>query len=252
MMAHQGINNAGRLGFWRFMRITTNSDFRNRQIASSLIKFIVSQAIKSSVDMLATSFALDQQMIQFWYKQNFLCNRIGIRKDSSTGKFSSEFVRLIATTKKEVEECHQLSLSQFSSAFFHTIRSRYLDVSPFTLIQIIIRQIANPENTQLSTNSAKKESGIDQNSCSEQEIKRYLQKARSFEMVEWHLYQCVISDLINPTPRTMDLTDQRISLLCRKILQQVSWKELVLEHGFVGKKAAQSALRESIAYICQA
>ncbi len=231
LMAFQGDLQAGNYKFWRVMRIAVQSDRQRKRIASRLIRYIEEQAMDAGVDILGTSFALTQEVIQFWYQLNFKCSRLALKKDSSTGSYPGEFMRLMNGATSAAEKSFNTALSRFDASFYYSMTASYTEFEPAILLQIIINQ-CHRETKKLSQEI-------------KSDISRYTEKARSFEMVEWQLNQLVKFCLVR-VPVKQHLPDSAKCLLIAKLLQNKSWRDVITEFEFKGKKQAQASVREAI------
>lgn len=231
LMAYQGITGAGESKFWRVMRITVMSEFQKNKIASQLICHIEQCAVDANVDLLGASYSLNPEVIRFWYKLRFKCCRLALRKDSSTGNFPGEFIKLTDAAKPAGVKCYNASLYRFETSFYYSITASYSDIKPAILLQIIKNQCHQPVR-KLLDNILK-------------EITRYTEKARSFEMVEWQLNQLVGLYFSNNNS-DQNLSEPKELLLVAKLLQNKSWSNMINEFDFSGKKQIQEAIREAI------
>ncbi len=231
LMAYQGIQKAGEFKFWRIMRIAVSPECQRKKIASRLISYIERQAASKKVDILGSSFSLYPDVIQFWYQLGFSCNRIALRKDSSTGSPPGEFIKLIDNARSKAKININAAISRFEISFYYSMSASYSEIQPEILLCIIKNQ-CHGDNAKLSTKT-------------KADITRYIEKARSFEMIEWQLSQ------LTKLYFAEDLAEQNLShsaecLLVARILQKKPWKTLVEDFEFDGKKTAQQAIRHAI------
>ena len=231
LMEYNGDVQAGEYKFWRVMRIAVQSDWQRKKIATRLIRYIEEQATDASIDILGTSFALTKEVIQFWYQLNFKCSRLALRKDSSTGSYPGEFMRLMNGATSAAEKSFNAALSRFDASFYYSMTASYAEFEPAILLPIIVNQC----HGEFKTLSQEIKS----------DISRYTEKARSFEMVEWQLNQLFIFSLTCTTIEP-NLKNSEKHLLVAKLLQNRSWQDLIIEFDFQGKKQARERVREAI------
>ena len=229
LMAHQGVINAGSLKYWRIMRIATHFQFRNDSLATHLIDHIKKEALASSVEILGTSFSLQNIVVNFWYKQGFKCNRIGLKKDSSTGELSCEFLFLAGEKTNAYNPVYSKAIASFNRSFVFYLKTNYRDIEVDVLIQVLTKQITNNTINPIH---------------SEHELIRYIEKARSFEMVEWHLSQFMEYYLASSKIKFDGLSGRQKTLAFKKVLQNATWKQVIKQLNYSGKKEASSEMRK--------
>jgi len=231
LMAYQGIAKAGELNYWRIMRIAVTPNLQNKSVGSQLITHIKKQATFNSVDIIGSSFSFDQEIGKFWYKQGFQCSRIALRKDSSTGNYPSEFLKLLKPQNKLAQSIYNQSVEHFNHSFFYSIGSAYREIST----QLILLILKNQKSISLYQ---KYEFRLN-------EVKRYSKKNRSFEMVEWELFN-FLNYQIKEKTYFFSLTVDEQYFLIAKILQKLPWKKMVTQFELQGKNEAKEMLRDSI------
>ncbi|MDQ7050091.1 MAG: GNAT family N-acetyltransferase [Enterobacterales bacterium] len=257
LMAYQGIELAGCLHYWRIIRIAVLAQFRRQNVASELIDKVKQQAKQASVDILGASYAMFQDVLSFWYHCEFQCTRIALKKESSTGSHPAEFLWLCQAQNKEH---FKQSLNQFNQSFLHALATNYRSFDPQHLQIIIDQQIAptfhnacTMEFSALSSKSLRQQSN-DRQHYNLKEVKRYIEQARSFEMVEWHLYHFVIDYWILKNS-TQNLTPWEKQILMYKLFQNKNWHSVAKRFNQQlsdtacnpSKKLAQQGLRKIIA-----
>jgi len=231
LMTYQGLEKAGKLSFWRVMRIAVTPKLQKQSIGSQLISHVEKQAITNSVDIIGSSFSFDQDIGRFWYKQEFQCSRIALRKDSSTGNHPCEFLKLLEQKNELAQSIYSQSITYFNQSFSYSIGSAYREIATPVILLIAKNQNAlfYDENFHYRT----------------QEIKRYCNKHRSFEMIEWELYNFLNLELKEKIT-IFSLSIQEQLILIAKILQQCSWQKIVRQFDLKGKNQAKEIVRNSI------
>jgi len=253
LMAYQGIEHAGQLSYWRIIRIAVTAKYRRQKIASRLVETIKQKATEKSVDILGSSFAMYPDVLEFWYHCNFSCMRIALKKESSTGSHPAEF---LYSLKQQKNDAFPRSIKQFNRSFLHSLGYNYQHLDP-VLIQIILDQQINHLATDIENQANRSKVPLAEpehsNHYSLKEISRYTEKARSFEMVEWHLYYFV-ADCWQSGNITQLLTPWEKELLIYRLFQNQPWKltakkftaELSREDCNPSKKIAQQGLRKIV------
>lgn len=231
LMAYQGIQRAGEFRFWRIMRIAVSPEFQRKKIASQLISHIEQQATNHSVDVLGASFSLSPNVVQFWYQLGFSCCRLALRKDSSTGSYPGEFTKLVDSAKSEAKTKINAAISRFELSFYYSMSASYSNIQTEILVCFLKNQC------QGQIKKLAKEI--------EKDITRYIEKARSFEMVEWQLNQ-FLEFYFTGKFAEQNLSHSAECLLVAKLLQKKSWETVITEFEFKGKKTAQEAVLSAV------
>ncbi|ETI59168.1 tRNA(Met) cytidine acetyltransferase TmcA [Marinomonas profundimaris] len=92
LLAHEGIEDAGRYRYWRISRIATHQSEQNKGLASQLLDQI-EIAAQEQCDFLSTSFAATPDVVGFWLKNGFIPVRLGTTKDQASGCYSLMMVK---------------------------------------------------------------------------------------------------------------------------------------------------------------
>jgi len=231
LMAYQGDTYAGKLSFWRIMRVAVTPEFQRKKVGSQLIQYIVNQAKENSVELLGASFSLTKEGVHFWYQLGFKCTRLALRKDSSTGSYPGEFMKPISITRTETKTSYTLAITRFQRSFYYSLSSSYAEIELSVLLTILEHQINN-DMDHLPDDILT-------------DISRYIEKARSFEMVEWQINQLILFSLTKPYYLNLN-SELTNCVLLAKSLQHKTWKTIVKDFEFDGKKTAKEAVREAV------
>ncbi len=239
LIAHQGINEAANLAFLRIMRIAVNPDYRRQGIASRLLQYIEIYAVKNGINLLGASFSLFTDVVRFWYTNGFAAVRIGVRKDSSTGSHTGEFIKLLNREDKDSKYLFDFALRKFNMSFCYLVSSSLKVVSTEILLYLGIMQ---------PNLSAINEETIEQIESSKKEIEQYFAKKRSLEMVEWQLYiwakGCLFSAFEYQSIKAQDaLSLKDYALIYAKIIQRKNWQEITTQFQFTGIKESREETR---------
>ena len=233
LMNYRGIAEAGKPSYWRIMRIAVYSTLQNQNIGSQLVSYITNKASASGIDLVGTSFALDSTIANFWYKQSFLCVRISTSRDSSTGNHTSDFLRYTNSSSDNAKTIYHTATKLFNQSLLYSISSAYRHLDVEVVTQIIKYQYNDCAHQQSINNFR------------QSEIQQYIAKRRSFEMLEWEIFNFVKSKLFSLKEHSV-LNAQQELILVAKIFQQKEWSELIDIFELTGKKQAKEAVRTAV------
>lgn len=234
LISTKGILAAGKLIYWRIMRIAVAPSLQNRSVGSEMIEYIITQAKSKNVDILGTSFALSPALFNFWNLLNFHCCRVALRIDSSTGLIPADFLQPIS---KQGVLCSEIALSQFNRSFVYSSASSYKYLDPKLLINIMFRQIAR-QYQPIYPHTIE---------AIQTEVENYINNARSFEMVEYQLLiltQHFLAINTDEVSRVLNL-----DMLFAKVYQRTSWTELSLNYSLKGKNEVTKLIKNCIQQI---
>lgn len=239
LIAHQGVTEAASLTFFRIMRIAVDSNYRRKNLASRLIKFIEDYASQQEVDLIGASFSLFPDVVKFWYSNGFAAIRIGVRKDSSTGSHTGEFLKVINNQDNSSTDLHKFSIKKFNQSFNYLVSSSLKAVATEVLLRISVMQPGLIDSNLIAQEDDK---------LFRTEIEQYLSQRRSLEMVEWQLYIMTKSILYGVykndiKTKEYDRILEDYKLIFAKIIQRKSWQEIVSEFEFTGIKQSRERTR---------
>lgn len=113
--------------YWRISRIAVNQAWQNKGIGSLLLAELAKEAKRNHIEFLATSFAANAHIVNFWQKANFVLADIGLNKDKASGEYSA--VLLKALSEHAVGALEQLHY-QVSKSFWYKLTSTHRDIEP--------------------------------------------------------------------------------------------------------------------------
>jgi tRNA(Met) cytidine acetyltransferase len=238
LMAFQGLSNAGTCKFWRIMRVAVHPNYRRNGIASRLVQLVEEFASEQFVTHVGTSFSLAEDVVQFWYQLGYQCNRIALRKDSSSGSYPAEFIKSLRPQTDAEYRLIANSLENFANGFSYRLNSSFKSIDTHILLHMLEKQIRQYPGIAMPLVNA-------ESAWIYKEVTRFTEGARGFEMVDWLIYSFVWSQILkNKTWTSLDTT--RKCLLIDKVMRSFSWQELVTNYKLSGKKAAQLEIKESL------
>ncbi|MBV1911164.1 MAG: GNAT family N-acetyltransferase [Kangiellaceae bacterium] len=237
LIAYKGDSTAGIHSYWRVMRVTVNPRFQRNGIGLKLLAHIESEAKNNHIDILGASFALAPNVVKFWYRAGFNAIRIALTKDSSSGYHAGDFLRLINHSNKGAQTTVLNATEYFNDAFKYSTGNSFKKVPVSTMIIIFELQI-----------------GIHQPRVSKDVLDRFLTEAkqlvlrnRSYEMVEWSLFNLCFSYLADTKYTAEKLSVNEKEILFAKLIQQKDWLTIIDEFEFVGIKQSRESTRLAIA-----
>jgi len=236
LLSYKGCMQAGMLSYWRIMRIAVLPKLQRTKLGSRLIRFIEEEAVNDDVDILGASLALSNDVIKFWFSVDFQITRIGLKNDSSSGLHSGEFLKLVNSENENSKAVFDFAIKYFNESFLYNVSSSLLGMPTSTLCIIMAKQ----NNFNIPSFSEQQLIQF------EKDAKRYTEKARSLEMVEWSLFNFVKHKLSIENGNKSTLSQKNTELIFAKLIQRKNWEEIELIFGFKGKKESRENTRLAI------
>ncbi|NKB63764.1 MAG: GNAT family N-acetyltransferase [Gammaproteobacteria bacterium] len=103
LLAQMGLKEAGGLKTARIVRIVVRPELQGSGIGTLLVKK-VTDILESQVDLIGTSFGLEEKLMRFWNQTGFRISRIGLSRSSHTGTHSCLFLKPLSATSKVILE----------------------------------------------------------------------------------------------------------------------------------------------------
>jgi tRNA(Met) cytidine acetyltransferase len=219
---HCGIKEATALTYIRTVRIAVNPQYQQQGIGSKLLQQLKTIAAEQQVDMLGTSFGLEEQLLNFWQKNNYHLIRIGHQKDASSGEHSG---LMLSPTSAKANPLLQTAHADFSKEFAFQL-SRHFKRLPYALVIRIIGSLSYPTLPQHSLTL----------------IHQFSLNERPIELVERLLDALLLNTLsMNDSYRNM-LTASEIHTLVSYVLQNQAIEDICSQVGLTGKKELKKVL----------
>lgn len=230
LIAHYGEKKAGRLNFFRIMRIAVHPDLQNKNLGSRLITHINTEARAQDIEIVGASFAADFPVINFWLKNQFEFTRFGSAKDSSSGQHTCECFRQV---KPQQHVDFRSLKSRFAATFLFKLSNELQSIDN----QIVFRLLNNAQRDDYQTLTRQQQ----------QELWLFCQGARSYSMIDWLLYR----QLIDKLTRSLSFSSD-IDLLIDICLKHLGKPVIIQKHNLTGKKHLDSELRRACESLLEA
>jgi tRNA(Met) cytidine acetyltransferase len=229
LLAHAGIPTAGSLKYHRIVRITVHPAIWHRKVGQTLLEFCIKHATDHGLDVIGTSFAMDDHLVSFWQKSAFKFARLGLHRDDVSGSHSVMMLR--ACSDKGISVV-QLAKQRLQHHWPHLLKSQFNQLTAQDVISL--SQLLDPEEVELASSDKK-------------EIIAFAKEKRGYEFSQIAMWIWLSQKVT--TSEFLTLTAQQQALCVHTVLQQQSWASIVKQTGFLGKSQAITALREAIAHL---
>lgn len=227
LLNHTGFSNAFDFSYWRIMRIAVHPKMQQQGIGQYFLTQIEQSAKKNSIDVLAASFALNENLFDFWQKQAWKTARIGFQTDHASGEYSA--LQLKALNNESTMFCDQV-VAQFYRSFAFLLTNHFDKLTAVLVYKIFsaMPDICKPALSDFDLKT----------------INDFAQGYRLFDNCSYSLFlwiQNTCSCFYNP---------QLLPLIAR-LLQKHTVEQVCLEYNLSGKKALQLECQKLVKAITQ-
>jgi tRNA(Met) cytidine acetyltransferase len=223
---HCGLKEATSLTYIRTVRVAVNPQYQQQGIGSKLLQQLRVIATKDRIDMLGTSFGLEDKLLGFWQRNDYHLVRIGHQKDAASGEHSGLMVLPISG---EAEALTQRAKSSFSNEFAFQL-SRHFSNLTHTLVLQILNDLNYPELPADSLDL----------------VTQFAYQERPLELVEHLLNPFLLNHFSQLANHKEQLTSEELQALVAYCLQGQTGEHIYGEVGLTGKKQLKKALAISM------
>lgn len=224
LLVHAGMTDAGTLNYQRILRIAVHPALQGRGIGSHLLASVCSQAPRD-IDLVGTSFALHDTLLDFWSDNGFLPVRVGQHHDQATGSHALMMLR---------------GLSQAGTAMMQQAWQRFSERWPLELgrgLKSLPPRQVEAVTARVSRTQAV--SGPDMN-----EVEAFARHQRPFESSGLSLWLWLQPRLHGGAFAVLDECAR--TLLLRIVIQQHDVADVVRETALAGRADLLERLRAAV------
>lgn len=229
LLAHAGISNAGGLNYQRVVRIAVHPAIQHRGIGHLLLTNIVRQVNKSGIDILGTSFAVSEDLLNFWSRSQFVPVRLGVQQDDVSGGHSVMMLHAISSDGEDIIFSAQQRL-QVHWPFL--IRSEFQYINPALIVALTV--LIPTKTAELSI-------------WDNQDIAAFCHQQRPYESSRIALSLWLIQQIKQPQFVRLSAVQQQLSIMT--LLQQRQWTDIGKQLNLSGKTQIIKVLRDATALL---
>ncbi len=207
----------------RVMRIAVQPCYQQQGIGSQFIQSMELHYKKLGVDYLSTSFGSTSELNYFWHSIGFIFARLGITKDKASGTHSLLAIKSLSQASRKWSH---VVTDYFSSSLPEQLMSTFSELAVTDVVSLLAG-IKEPANIT---------------ALMKQRIEVFSAGGLGFELIQYELRQFVLTHLSS----LLCLTEPQQILVITKIVQVNVWNEVIQECNLIGRKNADTKLREAI------
>lgn len=226
-----GFKRATDYKYGRVVRVAVLPELQQLGVGSLLIKWTEQDLAQRGFDIMGASFALLDDSLRFWKKNLFSVVRIGVSKEKTSGARAGTVLRGISRKGGELQaKC----LGRFEDQW-PLCRREYLHNLPAKILGLI----------DLDDEPLDDRNGLIFEEQDRQDMEAYIYGARPYETCLLAITRFVKSKQ-GETAASTTLSIQEQAIVSLKIMQGLSWDEVVSRLALKGKKQAQFMLRNAL------
>lgn len=206
----------------RIMRIAVHPKCQRAGIGKQLINQVEQIGKQSRVDYICSSFGSSEELLPFWFEQNFWPLHVGVKRDKASGSHNIVVAKPVTAMARQA-----LSLIQtrFQEQFPHLLLES-LPYLPALQIWPIIQTFRFKQR----------------NFGYEKALKNYQNGSRPYESVSNKLWEWSLQS----TAKIKQGSISEQAIWCDKILKKLSWQEVAHLHHLAGRKGVEEKLKTCI------
>ena len=222
---HCGLERAPHLKAQRIVRIATHPGLRRRGIASCLLNEIRAQAITEGIDYLGASFGATESLVPFWRASGFLPVRMGVKRGSSSGLFSTVVLNPVS---EDGVRLHSAARGRFGRSFKLLLREQLKMLDPGLVVEMLRGTTRQTGFGHLSEGDWR-------------DVVAFAAGVTTYEASILGLGQLLEAPMESILD-TLDGETGELRLVVRKLLQSWSWEDVSADIGVAGRRTAQDRL----------
>lgn len=228
LTANCGFMEACTLKCARIMRIAIHPSVQKRGLGSQLVRYCIEHAASARCDYLGTSFAIDNDLVKFWYNNGFTAARISISPDRQLGSQSVMLTSGITPDGRLLAGHLQTS---FARKLAYDLLTSYRKFHPLTthlLLQSLHNQDIDP--------------GLGETDI--RDINMFVNGSRNINTVMPLLWRLMIHIYRNDAIDGIDITSRNILISLIMQGHDTSW--VVQEYGLQGREHLIQVVKKAI------
>jgi tRNA(Met) cytidine acetyltransferase len=221
LLTHCGHQKAFDFSYWRILRIAVNPAIQQQGIGSAFLAKISEHAKEQSIDIIGTSFGLNNQLFNFWQNADYCLARIGFTQDHASGEYSGLLLKSVsADSEMFVTECQHV----FYEQFLYLLAEQYRQLDSELVTEILS---SLPEKSVLALTE------LDKQTLHDFILKHRQLDQCAYGLSKYLVHYCVYHRADKP---------ENFSLLVGKLLQRHSIKKICDDYNLTGKKQLHTTL----------
>ncbi|MCI0507009.1 MAG: GNAT family N-acetyltransferase [Gammaproteobacteria bacterium] len=223
-----GLRHASQVKYARIVRIAVHPGFRRQGIGHQLLQHIETDAHQRQVDIAGSSFGADSSLLSFWHSAAYFPAHLGLKHNAATGTHAISYIKALSDQGGKFVEA---AVAKFNSRFSFMLAEAYQDLECDVAAKIY-KTFTQGQNLQLSKDEWN-------------DITSFATAGRGYEINSFPITK-LISHLFEQGKIDRLCSFDEQCILMKKVLQRLSWQEIITTLGLKGKRDAIAKLRETL------
>jgi len=207
--------------YLRVMRIAIHPEIQHMGLGSFFMTQLCQYAKNSQADFIGSSFAANNELLSYWFKQGFKAVRLGFNKDKASGEHSALVLQPFSENAKRAQQVLTLD---FANNFRHLLLDEFKDLSR-DLTLLLLKHCKATDLPVLSKLDKKK-------------ITAFVKEEVLYSHCAYSLYLWFVHALQGD--RELDAANS--SILVSRIIQKNTIAKVCEQYGLPGKKALNQVI----------
>ncbi|GKT11372.1 MAG: tRNA(Met) cytidine acetyltransferase [Thiomicrorhabdus sp.] len=207
------------LSSWRVMRIAVSPKIQRHGIGKELLNYLQQIAQAAKIDYLSSSFGASDELLPFWFAQNYKPLHIGIKRDKSSGCHNLLVAKALTSMAQQAIACNQRA---FQAQFPHILIESLPYLSAGMSLAIL-------KSFRFSTLKPQFEEAAN----------LYKNSERHYESISGLLWEWSIR---NPAILALANVEEQ-AVWCDKVLKKQDWKTVADTYQLAGRHGVESVMQ---------
>ncbi len=211
----------------RIMRIAVHPQLQRNGVGKGLIQQIEGYAQQKRFDYISSSFGASDELLPFWFGQNYWPLHFGVKRDKASGTHNLIVAKPVSAMSRQA-----LSLIQtrFQEQFPHLLTEALPNLSATQVLLVIQTFRFKARNYGLDKAMTNYASGV-----------------RPYESISGRLWEWSLQN----TTQIQKASPIEQSIWCDKILKRNDWLNVAHQYHLAGRKGVEKALKAMIDEWCK-
>ena len=215
---------------WRIVRIATHPNAMSLGLGSRIIEFICDEAIKRGYGWVGAGFGVNEPLLRFWLKNNFIPIHISPDRNPVSGEYT---VLVIRPLKEEVKKIILQANREFRIKLLNSLVDPYDDLDPY-VARLLLFTWNNPVFKEYKPRLTE---------IQVERVASYAWSGMTYECVSDCVRELTLAYFYNDETNRPKLSEKEELILITKVLQARSWRACSEVLG-MHPQAVMDALRE--------
>lgn len=215
------------LSCWRVMRIAVQPERQQQGIGKALLTRFTESAQQASIDYVCSSFGASDELLPFWFRQNFKPLHVGVKRDKASGSHNLVVAQALTPMAQQAIAAIQRA---FQAQFPHTLIEHLTHFSA-SMLCLILQSFRFPPPP----------------STLDEAVYDYRDGHRNYEAISGLLWEWSLRN-----PSSIEKAESKMQAAwCDKVLKKQDWSTVAKTHHLPGRKGVEQLLQKMLQQIVE-